>query len=100
MEYVYPGDARHRLEASYEADEEPFPVDTSLNFPERDERRREVGLLEQVSFPRCWNAGSVTTDADAIHETLSELGSLFCLGIRPYPPLSVLRLARTLMPKR
>lgn len=84
MEYVYTGDAHHRLRESYELDEEPFPVDTSLSFPQREESREEIGLLKQLFFPRCWNAGSLTTDADAIGEVLSELASLFCLGIEPY----------------
>ncbi|MFB6233919.1 MAG: serine O-acetyltransferase EpsC [Halopenitus sp.] len=84
MNYVYTGDAHHRLRDSYERDEEPFPVGTSFDFPEREEGREEVMLLKQLFSPRCWNAGSMTTDAEVVREALSELGSLFCLGVQPY----------------
>jgi serine O-acetyltransferase len=84
MEYSYAGDAHHRLRESYAADTEPFPIDATLNFPERASGRGEVSLLRRLFFPRCWNAGSMTGDADAIRETLSDLGSLLCLGIEPY----------------
>jgi serine O-acetyltransferase len=84
MEYRYTGDAHHRLQESYAADHEPFPSETSLQFPERVMGIEEFDLLKQLFFPRCWNAGSLTTDADAVRDRLSELGSLFCLGIKPY----------------
>lgn len=84
MEYVYTGDAHHRLQESYEKDEKPFPVDTSLSFPHREVSREEIELLKQLFFPRCWNASPSPKDGDAIGEMLSELGSLFCLGIKPY----------------
>ncbi len=84
MDYTYTGDIHRRLLASYEADEKPFPLETSLNFPERNRTREEVDLLKRLFFPRCWNAGQLTTDPDAIRELLAELGSVFCLGIAPY----------------
>lgn len=84
MDYSYTGDAHHRLRESYDGDENPYPTDTTLSFPRRETGREEVGLLQQVFFPRCWNAGSVAQDTDAIRQTLQELGSLLCLGIEPY----------------
>jgi len=84
MEYTYTGEAHHRLLESYEADEAPFPLDPSLQFPERNASREEVGLLKRLFFPRCWNAGEITEDPAAIREHLTELGSVLCLGIAPY----------------
>ncbi|MCU4719125.1 serine O-acetyltransferase EpsC [Halapricum hydrolyticum] len=84
MSYSYTGDAHHQLRDSYDADESPYPTDTTLSFPQREAGRREVALLKQVFFPRCWNAGSMTQNTDAIRETLQEIGSLLCLGIEPY----------------
>lgn len=84
MEYSYTGHAHHRLREAYDEDEQPFPTDTSLRFPERVRSFEEFDLLKQLFFPRCWNAGSLPQDTDAVREMLSELGSLFCLGIRPY----------------
>jgi serine O-acetyltransferase len=84
MEYSYTGDAHHRLRESYDSDEHPYPTDTTLSFPRRETGREEVDLLRRVFFPRCWNAGSMARDTDAIRQTLQELGSLLCLGIEPY----------------
>ncbi|MFB6228678.1 MAG: serine O-acetyltransferase EpsC [Halobacteriales archaeon] len=84
MDYVYTGDAHRRLRESYAEDADPFPTDTTLDFPERESAREEVALLKRLFFPRCWNAGSLTEDADTVREVLSDLGSLLCLGIEPY----------------
>jgi serine O-acetyltransferase len=84
MVYTYAGDAGRRLRESYAGDADPFPVDPTLTFPEREPGREEVTLLRRLFFPRCWNAGSVTEDAGAVSEALSDLGSLLCLGIEPY----------------
>lgn len=84
MDYSYSGDAHHRLRDSYAGDADPYPTETTLSFPPRETTREEVGLLKQAFFPRCWNAGSMAQDTDAILQTLQELGSLLCLGIKPY----------------
>jgi serine O-acetyltransferase len=84
MGYSYAGDAHERLLESYGRDEDPFPVETTLSFPEREVDREEVDLLERLFFPRCWNAGSTVQDADAIREAVSNLCSVLCLGIEPY----------------
>lgn len=84
MDYRYAGDADRRLRDSYEGDEPPFPTDASLSFPQFDVNRKEIDLLAQLFFPRCWNAGSITRDTEAIREKLAELGTLFCRGIEPY----------------
>lgn len=84
MAYCYTGDVHRRLLESYEADEPPFPLDPSLNFPEREASRKEIDLLKQVFFPTCWNAGAMMTDAAAVREVVADLGSLLCLGIEPY----------------
>jgi serine O-acetyltransferase len=84
MGYTYTGEAHEDLRASFRADEEPFPTRQSMRFPRRDHLRDEVGLLERLLFPRCWNAGSLVDDPAAIHEHLEELGNIFCLGIEPY----------------
>ncbi|MDJ1434676.1 serine O-acetyltransferase EpsC [Halostagnicola sp. A-GB9-2] len=83
MEYRYTGDAHAQLLEAYEADTDPFPTQSSMNFP-KSERRAEMGLLRQLLFPRCWNADALLEDESAIRDVLSELGSLYCRGIRPY----------------
>lgn len=82
MEYT--GDAHQRLFEAYEADTEPFPTQTSMDFPPSDRRREEMQLLERLLFPRCWNADPLTREQSAIQDRLTELGTLFCTGIRPY----------------
>ena len=84
MGYTYTGDAARELQASFRADEEPFPTNVSMRFPRRDHLRDEVGLLERLLFPRCWNAGSLVDDREAIRERLDEFGNICCLGIEPY----------------
>jgi len=84
MGYSYTGDAARFLRESYEADEEPFPLDPTLSFPPRPSGREEVDLLRQLFFPRCWNAGSITADTEEIGEKLADLGEILCLGIQPY----------------
>lgn len=84
MNYEYTNNVESRLRESYEADEEPFPLDRTLNFPRRKESRKEVHLLKKLFFPRSWNAGEITHDTESIREHVSELGSLLCLGIQPY----------------
>jgi len=84
MVYSYSGDAHQRLYDSYQQDQAPFPVETTLNFPQGGSTREEIDVLKKLFFPRCWNAGEVTRDPHAIRESLSKLGSLFCMGIDPY----------------
>ena len=84
MDYSYTGDACDRLLKAYEADAEPFPTASSMNFPRWDHRRAELGLLRRLLFPRCWNADELLEERSRVRETLSELGSIYCRGIRPY----------------
>lgn len=84
MDYRYAGEADAGLATSYDADEDPFPSDLSANFPRRDHLREEVGVLEALLFPRCWNAASLVGNERAIRGRLDELGALFYAGIRPY----------------
>ncbi|WP_418282387.1 serine O-acetyltransferase EpsC [Halorubrum sp. DTA98] len=84
MEYEYAGDAHERLLEAYEEDADPFPTGPAMDFPESGHRRAEMELLRQLLFPRCWNAGELLADASAIRDALSELGTIYCRGIRPY----------------
>ncbi len=84
MSYEYTGDAHHRLAASYDADTAPFPTQRGMDFPGWNHRRAELGLLRQLCFPRCWNADELLEDEAAIKRRLSELGALYCRGIKPY----------------
>ncbi len=84
MDYSYTGDACERLLEAYEADAEPFPTGSSMQFPEWSHRRAEMGLLRRLFFPRCWNAGALPEEPSAIRAELSELGTIYCRGIRPY----------------
>jgi serine O-acetyltransferase len=84
MSYTYTGDAHVTLSASYREDGEPFPTDTSLNFPRRDHLRDDVHLFKRLMFPRCWNAGSYTENDGELRETVVELAALCYDGIDPY----------------
>ncbi|MGQ4555397.1 serine O-acetyltransferase EpsC [Halobellus sp. GM3] len=84
MEYRYAGDAHERLFASYQDDEEPFPTSVTACFPDREHRREEATLLQELFFPTCWNAPDLVRDELAVLDRLDELGSLFKAGICPY----------------
>jgi len=84
MGYSYAGDAAERFLASYAADADPFPTDASREFPQRRHLREEVGLVEELFFPRCWNAGSLVDDPDAVGDRLDRLGGLFHTGVTAY----------------
>lgn len=84
MAYEYDGNAHEALAEAYAADADPFPTGSGADFPKWDHRRAELGLLRQLTFPRCWNADELLEDESAIREVLTELGSIYCRGIRPY----------------
>jgi len=84
MEYRYDGDAHERLFASYADDSEPFPTGVTACFPDRNHRREEVELLQELLFPTCWNAPELVRDELAVLDHLDELGDLFRAGICPY----------------
>ncbi|WP_318569267.1 serine O-acetyltransferase EpsC [Salinigranum marinum] len=86
MGYTYAGDAHLALQASFRDDAEPFPTRTSMRFPRRDHLRDEVSALERLLFPRCWNAGSLVGDDEALGDRLAELGRLVHLGVDSYAP--------------
>jgi serine O-acetyltransferase len=86
MGYTYAGDAHLALQASFRDDAEPFPTRTSMRFPRRDHLRDEVSVLERLLFPRCWNAGSLVGDDEALSDRLAELGRLVHLGVGSYAP--------------
>ena len=84
MEYRYDGDAHERLFAAYGDDAEPFPTSVTACFPDRNHRREEVELLQELLFPTCWNAPELVRDELAVLDHLDELGELFRAGICPY----------------
>jgi serine O-acetyltransferase len=84
MEYTYDGDAHQQLFEAYQEDADPFPTGTSMRFPRREQRFKEVTTLNRILFPRCWNANSMVGNRSEVLNHLDELGSLFCTGIRPY----------------
>jgi len=84
MEYRYAGDAHERLFDSYQNDEEPFPTSVTACFPDRDHRREEVAILQELFFPTCWNAPELVRDDLAVLDRLDDLGSLIKAGICPY----------------
>jgi len=84
MEYNYTGEAHRHLFASYRDDADPFPAQTSMEFPRQEHRREEIDLLQRLFFPTCWNAVDLVRDEVAVLEHLDALGSLFYAGIRPY----------------
>lgn len=84
MDYEYTGDADRRLYEAYADDADPFPTQTSMNFPRWNHRRSELGLLRRLLFPRCWNADELLDAPSRVRDVLSELGTIYCRGIRPY----------------
>jgi len=84
MEYRYDGDAHERLFAAYGEDAEPFPTSVTACFPDRNHRREEVELLQELLFPTCWNAPELVRDELAVLGHLDDLGELFRAGICPY----------------
>lgn len=85
MNYRYKGRTPHELSAAYEADTDPFPT-TAVTFPDRRPSVPEIGILRELMFPRCWNAGELVEDPGAVRERFNELGQLLCQGIEPYSP--------------
>jgi serine O-acetyltransferase len=77
-------DVARTLHEAYRADEDPFPTDTDLVFPDRDHMRREVELLKCVLFPRCWNKGEHVEDPSGVEACLSTLAEDFATGIEAY----------------
>ncbi|MFC7116511.1 serine O-acetyltransferase EpsC [Natronoarchaeum sp. GCM10025703] len=84
MKYSYTGDTHEQLSSAYQADTDPFPTHTQMEFPEREHRRREVEILKELFFPTCWNATNLVRNELAVLSHLDELGGLFFAGIRPY----------------
>ncbi|WP_336325338.1 serine O-acetyltransferase EpsC [Halovenus sp. HT40] len=84
MEYEYSGDAADGLFDSYDRDGDEFPTRDCPDFPRRRYQCEEIDLLKQLFFPRCWNAGSLVDDKDALSDRLDELGQLFYRGLCPY----------------
>ena len=84
MNHEYAGDAHERLLESYRSDAAPFPSGEAMDFPELNHRRAEAKLLNRLFFPRCWSADELLTDASAVRGVISELGSIYCRGIKPY----------------
>ena len=84
MEYTYTGTAHESLVDAYAADDDRFRTHQQSAFPERATTVEEVGILRRLLFPGCWNASTLVGNADAVKETLDELGQRFCQGIQPY----------------
>lgn len=84
MTYTYTGDTHRALYESYRADEDPFPTDNTLRFPERDHLRREIALLKCLLFPRCWNKGGHVENPEGIRGCMTELGEKMRVGIAAY----------------
>jgi serine O-acetyltransferase len=84
MEYEYSGDAHERLVASYESDGDRYLKGDCPEFPHRRFHCKEVDAMRRIFFPRCWNAGELVGDPEAVRQQLNELGSLFYRGMCPY----------------
>ncbi|WP_435183597.1 serine O-acetyltransferase EpsC [Halobellus sp. EA9] len=84
VNYRYAGDAHERLFASYQDDSDPFPTNVTACFPDREHRREEVALLQELLFPTCWNAPELVRDELAVLDQLDDLGTLVKAGICPY----------------
>jgi serine O-acetyltransferase len=84
MEYTYSGDAAERLHASYQEDADPFPTRGAMGFPSYDHEREVADVLQELFFPRCWNATPLVRDHRTVEARLEDLGGLFRAGIRPY----------------
>ena len=86
MEYQHNGNAAELLLGSYQKDREPFIVDTTINFPHRDNGFEEIKKLKELFFPNYWNAGLITRNELELKKKINELGQLLFDGIGPYIP--------------
>ena len=84
MEYQHNGNAAELLLDSYQKDREPFIIDTTINFPHRDNGFEEIKKLKELFFPNYWNNGLITTNESELKKKINELGQLFFDGIKPY----------------
>lgn len=86
VECRYQGDAVANLLRSYQGDENPYLIDPSIKFPERDHELVEIRGLKQILFPNYWNAGALTQPDNQmlLAQKLNALGDAFCLGIQPH----------------
>jgi serine O-acetyltransferase len=78
------GDAAARLAAAYRADADPFPTSDSMDFPRYDQDRQVPSILQELFFPRCWNATPLVRDERTVADRLGDLAALLRAGIRPY----------------
>jgi serine O-acetyltransferase len=78
------GDAAARLAAAYRADADPFPTSDSMDFPRYDQDRQVPSILQELCFPRCWNATPLVRDERTVADRLGDLAALLRAGIRPY----------------
>ena len=102
MDHKYAGDAHERLLESYGSDADPFPSGEAMEFPELNHRRAESKLLRRLFFPRCWSAGGLLTDADTIRDTIEDLGTIYCRGMKPYAdgdPAAIVNTALDQLPR-
>jgi serine O-acetyltransferase len=84
MEYTYTGSAHTELMASYQDDDDRFRTQQTSNFPHRDAVIEEVGVLQRLLFPGCWNGAELVDDEQELRAAFDTLGRLFCQGIQPY----------------
>jgi serine O-acetyltransferase len=84
MGYSYTGDAAPRLAAAYRTDAEPFPTSDEMDFPRYEQDREVPSILQELFFPRCWNATPLVRDERTVADRLDDLGELLRAGIRPY----------------
>lgn len=86
MVYKYGGNAIERLLQSYQKDREPFIINTTLKFPNRDNGFKELKMLEELFFPNYWNYGLLTKpkNKEKLEKKVNELGQVLFNGIHPY----------------
>ena len=84
MAYTYTGDAAAQLAASYRADTDPYPTSDAMDFPRYAQERQVPRILQELFFPRCWNATPLVRDERTVAERLEDIGALLGAGIRPY----------------
>ncbi|PSQ37202.1 serine acetyltransferase [Halobacteriales archaeon SW_12_69_24] len=84
MAYTYTGDAAAQLAASYRADADPYPTSDAMDFPRYAQERQVPRILQELFFPRCWNATPLVRDERTVAERLEDIGALLGAGIRPY----------------
>lgn len=77
-------DIAEKLLKSYNNDKQPFMLETSIKFIERNNVFEELVLLRELFFPNYWNSGFITKQENKLIQKIENLGKILFSGIYPF----------------